>query len=299
MDELIRRQLESFLREDLARGDLTSEVLIDSAAQATARVVCRERGIVAGLHECTLLAQLSGLFVEPELGDGDPVRAGGVVLRLLGSARALLGVERTLLNVLGHLSGVSTATANAVAAVKGTGVRIAATRKTLPGLRLLQKRAVVLGGGDGHRLDLADAVLIKDNHRALSGSLAQLVRTARAAMSFTRKVEVEVESPADAVEAARAGADAVLLENISPQCVQQSVEALLEAGLRRKVLVEASGRITPKTARAYADAGADIVSIGALTASAITLDYAMEIQGAAGRTVRGPSDGRRLKVRER
>lgn len=276
-DETTRRRLASFLEEDLGRGDITSDSVVAPGALAVGSVRAREAGVAAGVHEATLLAEIAGLRAEPRVGDGDAFAEGAGLLRLHGRARAILGVERTLLNLLSHMSGVATRTRRAVDALAGTGARIAATRKTLPGLRAFEKRAVVLGGGDPHRFDLGDAVLIKDNHLALAGGVVEAVRRAREKASFTASIEVEVESIDDALAAAEAGADVLMLDNMDPERVRETVAALQAAGLRGRVTLEASGGIRPEAARPWAEAGVDIISCGALTASSPTLDLTLTL----------------------
>lgn len=278
MDELIRRQLLGFLHEDLGRGDITSDAVVPAGIKSIASVVARQCGIVAGLHETMLLGQLAGLDVDLVAEDGATLESGDCAVQLRGAARAILGVERTLLNLLSHMSGIATATRRVVEQLEGTGARIAATRKTLPGLRAFDKRAVVIGGGDPHRYDLGDAVLIKDNHLAIVGGVAEAVRRARDAVSFTCKVEIEVETATDALVAAEAGADILLLDNMSPAALGATVTALRQAGLRERVVIEASGGITVASARAYADAGAELVSMGALTSSAPAMDFSLEME---------------------
>ncbi len=194
-----------------------------------------------------------------------------------------MAVERTLLNLISHMSGVASATADLVSIARKNSdgnVRVACTRKTLPGLRYFEKKAVQLGGGDTHRLRLDDAVLIKDNHLALSGSIYKCVKAVKSSVSFTKKIEIEVTTPERSVEAAMAGADIVLLDNMTPQDVKRSL-ALLEAkGLRRKVLIEASGGITKENLASFAETGVDVVSVGAITHSARAIDVSMEIRRA-------------------
>jgi len=181
------------------------------------------------------------------------------------------------------MSGVATATAELVSIVTKSNknkVRIACTRKTLPGLRYFEKRAVELGGGDTHRLRLDDAVLIKDNHLGFTDSIAGAVKTAKAKVSFTKKIEVEVTSPDQVIEAARAGADIVLLDNMSRQDVANSVASLEGKGLREKVMIEASGGITKENLASYAKTGVDVISVGAITHSAKAIDMSMEIKAS-------------------
>ena len=277
----IEDSLRSFLAEDVGYGDITSDLLIGPHVESEGTIVCKENAVVAGIDETVLLLRLVGCKGRARIQDGQWARADTIIVSVRGPARALLGVERTLLNLLSHMSGVATATANLVSIAKKEGqgkVRIACTRKTLPGLRYFEKRAVELGGGDTHRIRLDDAVLIKDSHLALTGSTKETVRKAKAKASFTKKVEVEVISPDQAVEAAAAGADIILLDNMTPQEVKKSVTYLKDKGLREGVLVEASGGITRENIASYAKAGVDVISVGAITHSARAIDMSLEMR---------------------
>jgi nicotinate-nucleotide pyrophosphorylase (carboxylating) len=268
------------LAEDIGYGDITTNALIDSKQKAEARVVCKENAVVAGIEEVLVLLELAGCQGTAAARDGDHVKAGTMILSARGPARALLTVERTLLNILAHMSGVATATADLVSIAKRESrgkIRIACTRKTLPGLRYFEKRAVELGGGDTHRLRLDDAVLIKDNHLELAGSVSSCVRKAKERVSFTRKVEIEVTTADQAVEAAQAGADIVLLDNMTPKEVGSSTKLLTSKGLRDRVLVEASGGIRRENLASYANTGVDVISVGAITHSAPAIDVSLEI----------------------
>lgn len=280
-----RDEIAAFLAEDLGRGDITSESLIPAATEATGEVHAGETAVLAGLEEATVLADMMQLATTAHVEDGDRIDAGQLVLELDGKARAILGVERTLLNVLGHMSGVATLTHRAVNEVARahTGAhaerppRISATRKTLPGLRRLQKKAVVLGGGVPHRSDLSDAVLVKDNHLALNPDLADIVRRARQHVG-AMPVEIEVESLQDAMLAAETGANALLLDNLSPAAVTEIVEELRSAGLRNEISLEASGGISVDTVHEYADTGVDVISMGMLTTSAHHIDFSLHFK---------------------
>jgi nicotinate-nucleotide pyrophosphorylase (carboxylating) len=274
--------LRSFLAEDVGRGDITTNALVGAKTRGVGQVVSKENAVIAGLEEAMVLLRIVGCEGSSKFHDGERVKAGSIVVSARGPARSLLSAERTLLNLLSHMSGVATATANLVSiAKKGDArVRVACTRKTLPGLRYFEKKAVELGGGDTHRLGLDDAVLIKDNHLALTGTIEQSVRKAKAIVSFTKKIEVEVTSPAQAVEAARAGADIVLLDNMTPEGVEKSQSLLRAKKLRDSVLVEASGGITKENVAAYAKTGVDVISVGAITNSAKAVDMSMEIRSA-------------------
>jgi len=275
------------LAEDIGMGDLTSELVVPEGAWAEAEVVAKEGGILAGVREARMAFELLGARVLEAMEDGAPIKPGDVVLRVEGPARALLAAERTALNFLMRMSGIATATAELLRRARRANprVRVAATRKTAPGLRELDKRAVRLGGGDTHRLRLDDCVLIKDNHIAVVGSIEEAIRKAREGVSFTKKIEVEVSRPEEAVLAARAGADIVMLDNFTIGEVRRALELLERAGLRHKVLVEASGRITPDNVADYAGAGVDIISSGYITHSARSLDFSMRIVSSS---IEGP-----------
>ena len=275
--------LRTFLAEDLGFGDITTDALIDPEMMARGHVTCNEPAVVAGLKEAMILLRLVGCEGTPRLRDGERARPKTRILQLSGPGHSLFKVERTLLNLLSHMSGVATATAELVELAKKSRspVRIACTRKTLPGLRYFEKRAVELGGGDPHRLRLDDAVLIKDNHLKITGSVAESIRRARSKVSFTKKIEVEVTDPDQAIEAAQAGADIILLDNMKPDLVKKAV-ALIEAKkLRTRVQLEASGGITKENLPSYARTGVDVISVGRITHSAKSIDISMELQPAA------------------
>ena len=275
----VEQKVREVLMEDLGFTDLTSEILVPEGARAEAEIVAKEEGILAGVEEARIAFELLGAEVVEALKDGSKVRPGDVVMRVRGPARALLAAERTALNFLMRMSGIATATADMVEKARSVNpkVRIAATRKTVPGLRFFDKKAVEIGGGDMHRLRLEDCVLIKDNHIAIVGSVSEAVRKAKEKVSFTKKVEVEVSSPEEAVEAAKSGADIVMLDNFTVEEVSRALRRLEEEGLRTSVLVEASGRIGPENVADYARTGVDVISSGYLTHSAKALDFSMKI----------------------
>ncbi len=269
-------RLLAFVEADAPFGDVTSEAVLDGG-DCTARLRFRETGIAAGLAEAEALFAHYGAAVERCAADGDRVAAGAAVLTLEGPVQGVLLVERTALNLVGRMSGIATATARyaALARESDPRARVAATRKTAPGLGLLDKRAVLLGGGDPHRFTLSDGVLIKDNHLALV-SIEEAVRRARAYSAY-KTVEVEVETADEAVRAARAGADIVMLDNMTPGGAREAIGALAAAGLRDRVRVEISGGVTEATIGAYAALGADLISVGALTHSVRSLDLTLEV----------------------
>lgn len=277
-----REQLAAFLAEDLGGGDVTSDALVPEGVRAAGRVHAGQPAVLAGLEEAVGLAALRELTARPLVEDGDRVAADAEILDIEGNARGVLGVERTLLNLISHMSGIATLTRHVVDAVERahTGAhaprppRVAATRKTLPGLRHLQKKAVVLGGGLPHRLDLSAAVLVKDNHLALSPDLGAVIDRLRTRLGDSQ-LEIEVESIDDALFVARRGVDAVLLDNFTPDGVIEVVEALKTAGLRDAVSLEASGGIIAESVSRYADTGVDVISMGTLTLSAPHVDFSM------------------------
>jgi nicotinate-nucleotide pyrophosphorylase (carboxylating) len=266
----------SFIREDAPFGDITSDAII-SAAQCRAQVVTREEGIIAGIEEAVFLFRYFGITVHPMVTDGDSVRAGTVVLELAGPAQPILLVERTALNIMGRMSGIATRTRRCVLLLAQSGgeCRIAATRKTAPGLRKLDKKAVEIGGGDPHRFSLSDGILIKDNHLALI-RVDDAVRAAKRSTCY-RKVEVEVTTPQDAVVAAGAGADILLLDNLTPGQVTAVVQALRDRGLIERLQIEVSGGITEENLLSYALPEVDLISAGMLTHSVKNFDIGLDI----------------------
>src|ERR1043166_8580052 len=269
--------VERALAEDLGRaGDVTSVATVPAEATASALVVARAAGTIAGLPlvAATIRRLAPEIEITPEVGDGAAVAARTTLMRIAGPARAILAAERTALNFLGHLSGIATATAVFVQAVAHTKARICCTRKTTPGLRALAKYAVRCGGGFNHRFGLDDAILIKDNHIAVAGGIAAVLARAKAVAGHLVKVEIEVDTLAQLSEVlAAGGADAVLLDNMDPPTMRRAVEMV--AG---RLVTEASGGITLATVAAIAETGVDYISSGALTHSAPNLDVAIDIE---------------------
>lgn len=269
-DGLARRAL----REDRSSRDRTTRLLLARPVSAEARVIAQAKGVLSGMSAARALARAQRLSITFARPDGSRVQPGMVVLRLRGDARRILATERTILNFVMHASGVATETRRAVEGARGARrpLEVWATRKTLPGLRDLEKAAVVHGGGHPHRRDLSDAVLIKNNHLALV-ALPDAVARARARARPDEPVEVEVRTAAQAVTAARAGADALLLDNVSPRRAREIVQKLEQQDLRRGRWVELSGGITPGRVPLYRSVGADAVSLGGLTHSAPALPF--------------------------
>ncbi len=271
-EPLLRRAL----REDLGRaGDRTSDAVLPAGAQAQGAIVARAAGTVAGLGISAAAFRVldPSARVEFRRADGDRVAAGTTLALVRGEARALLSAERTCLNLLGRLCGIATATRALVDAIEGTGARIVCTRKTTPGLRLLEKYAVRCGGGENHRFGLDDAVLIKDNHVAFAGGVRPAVERARAHVGHMVKIELEVDSPAQLEEALDLGVDVILLDNMKPAGLREAVT--LVAG---RAVLEASGGITLASARAIAETGVDLLSVGWITHSAPALDVAFDLE---------------------
>ena len=274
---MIEPLVRAALLEDLGRaGDITTDAIVPAEARAATALVARQPGVVAGLDLALLAFRLVDPAIETtvERGDGSRVAPGDVIATVAGPARGILTAERVALNFLCHLSGVASATADIADAIRAHRTRVTCTRKTMPGLRALQKYAVRVGGGSNHRFGLDDAVLIKDNHVAVAGGIKPAIARARAAIGHLVKIEVEVDNLAQLEEALAIGVDAVLLDNMSPETLRRAV-----AMVDRRAITEASGRITPQTAPAIAASGVDLISVGWLTHSAPVLDIGLDYRG--------------------
>ena len=273
----VRSLAAAFLREDVGAGDLTTGAVVDVDHRGRARIEARESCIVAGLEiasACFDIASQGTVKWLPETTDGTRAQAAAVIARLDGPLAPILTAERTALNLLQRMSGVATQAARFVEAIAGTPARIVDTRKTTPGLRLLERYAVRVGGASNHRSGLDDGILIKDNHlAAVGGDITEAVTRARARAPHSLRIEVEVTSLEGLQDAVAAGADIVLLDNFSPDEVRQAVKAV-----GGKAILEASSGITLDNVRAYAEAGVDVISIGALTHSARAVDLALEVE---------------------
>jgi len=278
-EKILEEKIRRFVEEDLGQGDITTLLTIPPRTIVEAEVVAKESGIAAGVEEALTLLKSFDLEANAPVSDGSKVEKETVILKVTGDARTLLSIERTLLNILTRMSGIATITHRLVEKVKSSGskARVACTRKVAPGLSYFDKRAVMLGGGDTHRLHLDDLVLIKNNHLAILGSIDQAVRKVRSTVSFSKKIEVEVSKPDEAIEAAKAGTDIVMLDNFPPQRVRETITMLEKKELRNKVLIEASGGINEQNILQFAKAGADILSLGELTDSARALDISLKI----------------------
>jgi len=264
------------LLEDLGRaGDLTTDAIVPVAHRATTLLVARQPGVVAGLDLARLAFQLIDPLIEMhiERGDGAVLAPGDLIATISGPARGILTAERVALNLLCRLSGIATATASVVAAVRGYKADIVCTRKTTPGLRAIEKYAVRVGGGSNHRFGLDDAVLIKDNHVAIAGSVTEALKRAKEGVGHLVKVELEVDTLDQLREALDHGVDAVLLDNMDPETLTTAV-----AMVAGRAVTEASGRITPATAPSIAATGVDLISIGWLTHSVSVLDIGLDFR---------------------
>lgn len=269
-----RALIRAALDEDIASGDLTSQLTVRAETRARAEIRTKEPVILAGVPIVRRVVEAAGidLRVEEIAKDGDRAGAGELIARLSGNARDLLAIERVTLNFLQHLTGIATQTADFVAAVAGCGARIVDTRKTLPGLRSLQKYAVRMGGGFNHRQRLDDGILIKDNHIVAAGGIAAAVLAAQAGAPHGLKVEIECTSIGEVVEALNAGAEILLLDNMNFDELTEAVQRI--AG---RAVVEASGGVTLNSVRAIAETGVDLISVGALTHSAPAADIHMSL----------------------
>lgn len=275
---IVEPPVRAALLEDLGlAGDITSVAVIPEDHHSTVVMAARQPGVIAGLDAAELAFQLVDprIVMTRSLQDGAAVKTGDVIATLKGPSRGLLTAERTALNFLGHLSGIATVTAGIVAAVEGTKAAIVCTRKTTPGLRALEKYAVRAGGGMNHRFALYDAVLIKDNHVAIAGGVAEAIRRAKAGAGHMVKIEVEVDTLEQLREAMEVGVDAVLLDNMTPEELRKAVEIV--AG---RAITEASGGIKPSTAAAIGASGVDLISVGWITHSAPTLDIGLDFSAA-------------------
>ncbi|MDQ4017067.1 MAG: carboxylating nicotinate-nucleotide diphosphorylase [Thermoproteota archaeon] len=281
MDDLqtflnVREVLANFLQEDLGARDITSDNIIPAGLAAEAAIVCKSPfAIVCGLEEASMLFDICGCKSEILVKDGSKVVKGMVVMKVSGCARAILKAERTVLNIIMRMSGIASETRRMADLTKG--VTILATRKTAPGLRYFDKKAVVLGGGAPHRMRLDDMVLIKDNHLALVSDLGKSIRLARKNVGSSVKVECEARTKEEALAVVAAKADIVMLDNFTPKEAQQTIREITRMGLRNKVKIELSGGINQKNIRYYSRAKPDFISLGYITHSSKAIDFSLEI----------------------
>jgi nicotinate-nucleotide pyrophosphorylase (carboxylating) len=271
------KSLKEYLQEDVRSGDITSECTVPADKTAVATIYAKEKVILAGIEEVAAIAEFSGLEHEIRLYEGNWTQARQPVMKLKGNARTLLTVERLCLNIIMRMSGIATKTYKMVAEARAGNpdVKVAATRKTTPGFRYFEKRAVVIGGGDPHRYSLDDMILIKNNHITAAGGVRHAVSAARMTVSFSKKVSCEARTLQEALEAINAGADIVLLDNFKADDVGGVVKVLEKEGLRDKVILEVSGGMDETNAKAYAKTGIDVISSGSLTHSYKAADFNM------------------------
>ncbi|MDD1752761.1 MAG: carboxylating nicotinate-nucleotide diphosphorylase [Methanotrichaceae archaeon] len=269
-------ELERFIYEDLGEWDDSSNIVPNVEAKAI--VIAKENCIIAGLSEACQILRYFGLKPELQFDEGECVTSGASVISIVGDARLILQSERLVLNFISRMSGISTLAHECVirASRKASHIRVACTRKTTPGFRLFEKKAVFLGGGDTHRFNLSDAVLIKDNHIKVLG-LDECIQRARLRASFTKKIEVEVENLEHMLRAAELDADIIMFDNMKPLEIRRGVQELVERDLRDRVILEASGGITLENIEDYASTGVDVISMGALTQNARWIDFSLEM----------------------
>ena len=270
---LIEELIGPFLREDIGFVDLTSTIMIDAATDGTFDVNAREDIVVAGLDVAGAVFRRCepNCTYEARVKDGDHVKDGTTLARVSGKARGLLTAERTALNILQHLSGIATLTSKYVKEIGGTNATLIDTRKTTPGLRALEKHAVTCGGGRNHRLALDGGVLVKDNHIAVCGGLTAAIQRAKSQVPTLTKVQVECDNLDQVKEAFEAGAESLLLDNMSPDTMRQAVKIV-----QGRIMLEASGGITLETVRAKAESGVDLISTGKITQSAPSVDIGLD-----------------------
>jgi nicotinate-nucleotide pyrophosphorylase (carboxylating) len=277
----IRDALVKFLDEDIGTGDVTSNCLIPQDLHSRAQIICKNKkpAIVCGLEEMSLVFDLCRCNTKTLVSDGSWVQKGTVVMTIEGRTRSILKAERTALNLLMRMSGIASETRymkDAIADLSGS-IIIASTRKTAPGLRLFDKKAVTIGGGNSHRIRLDDMILIKDNHLAIIGSVTKSVEVAKKNAASSMNIECEAKNSNEVIEAITAGADIVMLDNFSPEDAAKIIKEISRMGIREKVKLEISGGITMQNIRDYAKAEPDIISVGFLTHSPRAVDFSLEI----------------------
>jgi nicotinate-nucleotide pyrophosphorylase (carboxylating) len=269
-----KRELVRFLSEDIGKGDVTSSILSDK--RITAKIICRQAGIVAGAKYAKEIFSMQGCTVKIIKKDGSQIKQNQTVLEILGSARTILRCERTALNLLSRMSGIATLTDELVRKIKSTNPKIDlySTRKTAPGLRFFDKKAVEIGGGKKHRMALDSMIMIKDNHIVAEDSLFKLVQKAK---KKSKIFEVEVETQAEAILCATLGVPIIMLDNFTTQKIRTTVTTLKKLGLRNKVRLEASGGINSHNIKEFARTGVDMISVGYITNSTKAIDFSLEV----------------------
>jgi len=275
----MRDILKQMVYEDVGFEDITTNALIPEDMESHARIIAKEKGIIAGVHAVNELFDEFNLKTSIFKKDGDKIKKNDIIMEIGGNTRLILSLERTALNLLMRMSGIATLTFNTLKDIRKVNedIILACTRKTTPGLQFFEKNAIKTGGGDTHRFRLDDCVLIKDNHIEVVRDIEEAIVRARNNVSFTKKIEIEVQTLDDALGAAKTGADIVMLDNMSPDEIENVLSSLKSTGLRNKVIIEASGGIKPENISEYAKTGVDIISAGFLTHSAKALDMNLEI----------------------
>lgn len=275
----VRRILAGFLQEDIGSGDITSDSIIPEDLKARAQIFCKARSaVVCGLEEAAVVFDICGCRCKQLAQDGSKVHKGKAVLAIEGKARDILKAERTALNIIMRMSGIATETHYLTK--KARGVKVLATRKTAPGLRYFDKKAVVMGGGGAHRMRLDDMVLIKDNHLALAGSPKDCVKNVATLVGSSVKVECEARNMSEAIEAASAGADIVMLDNFTPTAAAKTIKTLSRMGLRKKCKIEISGGVNERNIGLYASSRPDFISLGYITHSPKAIDFSLDLKAA-------------------
>ncbi|HUX99709.1 MAG TPA: carboxylating nicotinate-nucleotide diphosphorylase [Candidatus Deferrimicrobium sp.] len=280
-DTILRKKIKEFLEEDIGFGDITTNSIIKgTGSNRKASIFTRRDGIVAGLKEIVILFDFFHVKTHANKEDGTRIQANEIIMELEGPVKGILAGERTALNLLMRMSGIATTTFNIVEKVRqvNPSVKIACTRKTTPGFRYFEKKAVKLGMGDTHRYRLDDMVLIKDNHLKLIPDIPQIIKLVRESVGFSKKIEIEVTSVEQALEAAKAKVDILMLDNFKVSEVQRAIDALEQNNLRENVFLEVSGNITPENILNYANLRVDVISLGYLTHSIKALDISLDLK---------------------
>lgn len=272
--------LKKIVFNDLGFEDITTRALIPAGMQVKGQIISKEEGIVAGVKLAVEIFTEFGVETKIMKNDGEKIKKDQVIMELSGDPHNILSLERTVLNLMMRMSGIATLTSKLVELVKNVNpdVIVAGTRKTTPGLQFFEKDAIRSGGGDTHRYRLDDGILIKDNHLALVGDVAEAVSRARKYASFTKKIEIEVENTDETLQAARAGADIIMLDNMTPEEVMNVLSVLEKEKLRGNIIIEVSGGINSENIVDFAKTGVDVISTGYMTHSARSLDLSLELQ---------------------
>lgn len=278
--KILEAKLINLLQEDVGQGDITSYAIIPKKTNINAVIISKEDALVAGIEEFSILANFFDLKFTANVSDGSKIVKNQTIISIYGDALTILALERTILNLMSRMSGIATITNKLVTKLQNLKIntRIAATRKTAPGLNYFDKKAVLIGGGDIHRMNLADLVLIKDNHIAVAGSIQKAIDRVKKRTSFSKKIEVEVTTFDEMLYAVKEGVDIIMLDNFTPAKIKKAIFLLKKEGYRDNVLIEASGGITQKNYLEYAATQVDIISMGSLTHNVKSVDLTLEIK---------------------